>query len=148
MCYTISNRVKMTWRVLQDAAASLIIVAGPLTKKIQQSPLISLIAKAYEKVHITSFWTYINPGISCSACMHADTRTQGGEYVCIFVVQIELPSHMRWSLIAFQKRDRHTYIYTYIQLPISGPQSAIQWLALMRLATIKYWINWRSMWGW
>ena len=97
MCYTISNRVKMTWRVLQDTAASLIIMAGPLTKKIliQRSPLILLITKAYEKVHITSFWAYINPGISHSACMHADTHIQGGEYVCIFVVQIELPSHMR-----------------------------------------------------
>ena len=75
VCYTISNRVKMTWHVLRDTATSLIIMAGPPTKKIQQSPLISLIAKAYEKVHITSVWTYINPGISCSARMHADTHT-------------------------------------------------------------------------
>ena len=41
------------------------------------------------------------------------------------------------ALIAFQKRDGHTYKHTNIQLPIPDPQSAIQCLALMRLAIMK-----------
>ena len=44
--------------------------------------------------------------------MHADARTRGREYACIFAVQIELPSRMRWALIAFQKCDGHTYKHT------------------------------------
>ena len=38
--------------------------------------------------------------------MYADKHTN--------IIQIELPSRMRGALIAFQKRDGHTYIHTYI----------------------------------
>ena len=41
---------------------------------------------------------------------------------------------MRGALIAFQKCDGHTYIHTYVQLHIPGPQSVIQCLVLMRSA--------------
>ena len=44
--------------------------------------------------------------------MHADACTQGGEYACIFAVQIELPSRMHEALNAFQRCDGHTYIHT------------------------------------
>ena len=80
-----------------------------------------------------------NPGISYSACMYADARTQGGEYACIFALQIEFPLHMRWSLIAFQKCDGHAYIHTaaYLWPTVCAPMPCAN--ALGNYYSWKYW---------
>ena len=57
-------------------------------------------------------------------CMHADMHTNS---TCM-----EFPLRMHGALIKFQKRDGHTY--TYIQLPVPGPQSTTKCLTLMHSA--------------
>ena len=70
--------------------------------------------------------------------MHACRRTYTRRGICMHISGTNRVAIAHALIINCIPKAWQTYIHTYVQLPIPGPQSAIQCLALMRSAINHY----------